>query len=144
MHILITTTQNGKEVSILQVLLSAWHFPTHAALCLLIHGRHSLCLNSRNWSVPSFFCIRFQSLHFYNLWEVCPSEMWVRISSHRPLSHKLLEKATKEMAKYPCPMYWELYYKDISVLLIQRYSVVPPDNKSKDDEYNICRVSFPG
>lgn len=46
-------------------------------------------------------------------------------------------------------MYWKLYYKDISVL-IQRYSVVPLDNKNKDDEYKIChrpslcRVSFPG
>lgn len=35
-------------------------------------------------------------------------------------------------------MYWKLDYKDILVLLIQRYSVVPPDNKNKDDEYNIC------
>lgn len=46
-------------------------------------------------------------------------------------------KSHWKMAKYPCPMYWNLYYMDISVLM-QRYSVVPPDNKNKDDEYNIC------
>lgn len=92
---LYNNCSEGKEVTMLQELLSARHFPTHAVLCLLTHGRHFVCLNSGDFTVPSFFWTRFWSLHFYNLWEVCPSEMWVRISRHGPLSHKLLEKNTK-------------------------------------------------
>lgn len=132
----------GREVSILQGSVPAWYFPTHASSHLLAHGQCSLCLNSGDWSVPSFFWTKFGSPHSQNLWEVCLSKMWVRISRHTPLSHNLLEKDTKNGKKARSNVHhhinWELCHKDISVLPVQKDSVVPADNNNRDGKYSIC------